>query len=132
MNLRGIVRTEFPKKVKAAAFRRCCDSKGVPRCETCRKELRAGHTIFEHVQPDGLSGEPTLENCKVHCRPCADVKTFKEDNPRMQKADRQLKKSFGISDSRSRIQSAGFRKAPAQRSATRPLTKNVSVRGAIS
>lgn len=95
-SLRGIARTEFPKSVKAAAFRRCCDAKGVPHCENCNIPLSGPNTIFEHVTPDGLGGEPTLANCKVFCRNCASKKTFAQDNPRMQKADRQLKAGYGI------------------------------------
>lgn len=97
MNLRGFQRTEFPRRVKAEAFRRCCDANGVPHCESCGIELTAGNTVYEHVQPDGLGGEPTAENCKVFCRKaCATRKTVSEDNPRMQKADRQLKANYGI------------------------------------
>lgn len=95
-NLRGQQRREFPQAVRKLAFARCCRD-AVPHCETCDCELneRTG-TIYEHVIPDGLGGEPTLENCKVHCKTCADVKTFTEDNPRMAKADRVLKKTFGL------------------------------------
>lgn len=52
--------------------------------------------VYEHVQPDGLGGEPTLENCRVHCDVCATRKTVEEDNPRMAKADRVLKANFGL------------------------------------
>ena len=38
-------------------------------------EWTAATLIYEHDIPDGLGGEPTLENCKVHCRICADIKT---------------------------------------------------------
>jgi len=95
MNLRGGKRTEFPLSVKKKAFSRCC-REGTPRCETCGIVLTGGNVIYEHVIPDGLHGDPTLENCKVHCRTCADTKTFTQDNPRMAKADRQLKASFGL------------------------------------
>jgi hypothetical protein len=96
-SLRGFTRTEFPKRVKAAAFARCCDPQGIPRCESCGIVLTGGNIVYEHVQPDGLGGEPTLENCKVFCRKiCATRKTVDEDNPRMAKADRQLKANFGI------------------------------------
>lgn len=101
MSLRGLERTEFPRKVKAAAFKRCCQD-GEPYCETCGIKLTGGNIVYEHVQPDGLSGEPTLENCKVNCKTCAARKTFDEDNPRMQKADRSLKKAFGIATRRGR------------------------------
>lgn len=97
MNIRGFTRTEFPKRVKAAAFARCCDDRGIPHCESCGVILTGGNIVYEHMQPDGLGGEPTLENCKVYCRKvCATRKTVDEDNPRMAKADRQLKASYGI------------------------------------
>lgn len=126
-SLRGAERKEFPQKVRKAAFKRCClngDKPGIPQCETCGAELgkRTG-TIYEHVIPDGLGGEPTLENCKVHCKTCADKKTHQEDNPRMQKADRVLKAEYGLQANRKKIQGGGFRKAGSQRSASRPLER---------
>lgn len=118
MNLRGFERREFPLSVRKLAFKRCCRNG-----KSCPIELRAGNIIYEHVDPDGLGGEPTLENCKVHCKNCADVKTFTEDNPRMQKADRVLKKNFGLQGKKQKIRSPGFRKAPPQNTASRPLEK---------
>lgn len=123
MNLRGQTRREFPQSVRKLAFARCCRN-GQPYCEGCGCEINARTgMIYEHVIPDGLGGEPTLENCKVHCKTCADVKTFTQDNPRMAKADRVLKKNFGLRPSRVKIQSAGFRKAAPQRSASRPIER---------
>lgn len=96
--LRGLARTEFPQSIRKAAFARSCKPDGQPKCEApgCGRMIRAGHLRFEHVQPDGLGGEPTIENCKVYCDVCADRKTFTEDNPRMAKADRVLKATFGM------------------------------------
>ena len=98
MSLRGQKRTEFPQSVRKAAFARACKPDGIPKCEApgCGKVIRAGHLIFEHVQPDGLGGEPTIDNCKCYCDVCADKKTVEEDNPRMAKADRVLKVTFGM------------------------------------
>lgn len=123
MNLRGHKRQEFPQKVRKLAFARCCKPDGIPKCETCTNMLRAGAIVYEHVIPDGLGGEPTLENCKVHCKNCATEKTAREDNPRMAKADRVLKSTYGLRASRKKIQSAGFRKAAPQRTASRPLER---------
>jgi 5-methylcytosine-specific restriction endonuclease McrA len=94
-SLRGDERTEFPQSTRKAAFKRCCRN-GVPHCETCGIELRSGNIVYEHVDPDALGGEPTIENCKVHCRNCAHRKTVDEDMPRIRKADRVLKKSYGL------------------------------------
>lgn len=122
-SLRGHERKEFPASVRKAAFIRCCRN-GIPRCEGCDVMLRAGNIIYEHIVPDGLQGEPTLENCKVHCKNCADVKTFTEDNPRMAKADRVLKKTYGLGRTKKKIQSRGFQKLEPQRTASRPIVKN--------
>src|ERR1017187_2461970 len=123
MNLRGEQRQEFKQRVRKLAFKRCCGKGGIPKCETCGIFLQSGNIFYEHVTPDGLGGEPTLENCKVHCKTCADVKTFTEDNPRMAKADRVLKANYGLRPTRKKIQSAGFRKVPPQRSASRPIER---------
>jgi 5-methylcytosine-specific restriction endonuclease McrA len=48
------------------------------------------------VEPDGLGGEPTLENCQVACGACHKRKTHTEDRPIMAKADRQKKSGAGI------------------------------------
>ena len=123
-NLRGQERREFPLSVRKLAFKRCCRD-GIPYCEGCGNQIRQT-PIYEHVIPDGLGGEPILDNCKVHCKTCADTKTFTEDNPRMVKADRVLRKTYGLKPSRQKIQSAGFRKGAPQRTATRPLVRHSS------
>jgi hypothetical protein len=112
MNMRGMSRREFPQSVRKTAFVRCCKD-GIPHCEGCGIMIRAGNLIYEHVQPDGLQGEPTLENCKVHCRNCADTKTFTDDNPRMAKADRVLKATYGLKAKKRPMpgsKASGFRK----------------------
>ena len=97
-NLRGEKRTEFPQSVRKAVFARSCKPDGIPKCEApgCGKIIRAGHLRFEHLLPDGLGGEPTIENCGAWCDVCADKKTFTEDNPRMTKADRVLRITYGL------------------------------------
>lgn len=85
-------RREFDKRVRAQAAER---AKG--HCERCATKLMAGSYHYDHITPDGLGGEPTLENCQVLCLTCHKGKTVSEDNPRMQKADRIRKKHvYGI------------------------------------
>lgn len=121
MNLRGQERREFPQKVRKKAFARCCRD-GIPYCEGCGNQIRQT-PIYEHVIPDGLGGEPTAENCKVHCKTCADVKTFTEDNPRMAKADAVLKHNYGLEPSKKKWGSRGFQPAKPQHTASRPIQK---------
>lgn len=103
------MRHEFGAKIKAAALKRCMNPQGVPLCECdhgglrCKAPMRSGNLFFDHVVPDGLGGEPTLENCAVLCKTCHDRKTFGSDNPRMQKADRQRKKHFGLTGPKRKI-----------------------------
>lgn len=50
---------------------------------------------YDHVLPDALGGEPTLENCAVLCRACHDEKTHKSDVPRISKMKRQRVRNLG-------------------------------------
>jgi len=127
MSLRGHKRREFPQSVRKAAFIRCCKNgtkPGIPQCENCGNDLVAGNIEYEHLDPDGLGGEPTLENCGVWCRvPCSSAKTHKQDNPRMAKADAVLKSTYGLKPAKKKIQSKGFTKAAPQRRASTPPDK---------
>src|SRR6266705_3643293 len=94
------MREEFPRRVKALAFKRCCDEAGITHCEGCGIVLVAGNVHYDHDMADGLGGEPTLANCKVLCiKTCHKEKTIYQDNPIMQKADRVLKKTYGVAKS---------------------------------
>ena len=121
-SLRGKKRNEFPQEVRKAAFRRCCGKDGIPKCEGCGNPLRAGGIFYEHMDPDGLGGEPTLENCQVRCGACKRAKD-KTDNAIMAKADRVLRKTFGLTPSKKKIQSRGFAKSSPQHTASRPIRK---------
>ena len=95
------MRKEFSRRVKALAFKRCCDEMGVPHCEKCGVVLVAGNVNYDHDIAAGLGGRSDLENCRVLCiKICHAKKTHTEDNPIMQKADRVLKKTYSISTSR--------------------------------
>jgi 5-methylcytosine-specific restriction enzyme A len=96
-----MARSEFPAKVKREAWDRC---KGL--CDGCTAKLFPGRYQFDHDRADGLGGEPTIENCKVLCTSCHDVKTHKHDRPIMQKADNIKAKHLGIK------RPSGFRKPP--------------------
>jgi hypothetical protein len=62
------------------------------------------------IVPDG--GGPTLENCKLRCKTCADIKTETEDKPQMAKADRVLKKTYGLRKRRRTIPGRKFDGTP--------------------
>lgn len=99
-------RQEFSARVKLQAYQR---SLGVidkkPHCEVlwrgqhgwerCGK-LILGIPEYDHIQPDGLGGPPTLANCQVSCRACHQQKTHTVDRPIMQKADNQRNSAAGI------------------------------------
>jgi 5-methylcytosine-specific restriction protein A len=111
-------RREFSKPVKREALKRAnkrCEGEG---CGA----LFGMKFHFDHDIADGLGGEPTLENCKVLCHPCHAEKTAKHDIPLIAKTKRIQDKHNGIRPP-SRLQSAGFRKAPPQKSASRPIVR---------
>jgi 5-methylcytosine-specific restriction protein A len=100
-----MARSEFPAKVRQAAWARC---KGRCEAEGCGLKLQVGKFHFDHDMPDGLGGKPTLDNCKVLCIACHLEKTTTKDNPRMTKADNQMKAQWGLKPKRGR----GFQKPP--------------------
>ena len=105
------MRKEFSRRVKALAFKRCMDEDGIPHCEGCGVILVAGNVNFDHDISDGLGGDNSLANCKVLCiKICHAKKTLTQDNPIMQKADRVLKKTYGIAKSRNPM--PGSRNSP--------------------
>lgn len=85
------MRHEFPAKIKAAAALRANG-----KCEECTRRLLTGDFHYDHVIPDALGGEPTLENCAVLCRSCHRIKTGSGDIPRIAKAARNYRKARGI------------------------------------
>lgn len=86
------MRREFSKQIKRDAFAR---SHGF--CEAgCGAKLFPGKFHYDHDIPDGLGGDPTLENCKVLCHECHGVKTRKRDVPAIAKAKRVRDLHIGI------------------------------------
>ena len=87
------MRQEFTAKVKREALAR---SNGY--CEGCTKKLFVGDYHYDHDNPDGLTGEPTLENCRVLCKACHGAKTVK-DVAMIARAKRRELKHAGIKKS---------------------------------
>jgi len=86
-------RREFSKQVKRDAFVRAngnCEGHG------CGARLHVGKFHYDHEIPDGLGGEPTLDNCKVLCMACHKVKTTTKDIPAIAKAKRISDRQKGI------------------------------------
>lgn len=87
-----MTRKNFSKAVKVACIKRATRD-SVVYCEECR--LPAKKWQIDHVNPDGLTGEPTLENAKLLCLPCHDVKTNTKDKPAIAQAQRREAKHLG-------------------------------------
>ena len=82
------MRREFPTKIKVAAFEKCNG-----KCQKCGVKILSG-AQYDHVLPDWLGGEPTIENCEVLCSPCHRIKT-KKDVAMIAKAKRVRAKHIG-------------------------------------
>lgn len=120
-----MARREFVKEIKRAALRRAagfCEGIRETGCR-CDWPLSLGKFDFDHINPDGLTGEPTLENCQVLCRTCHDLKT-KQDREAIDRAKRREDAHFGTgTEPRQKLRSAGFHKAPKRHTATSPVEK---------
>lgn len=100
-----MARKEFSKSVKVAALKRAMVN-GIIRCEECHCEAKRPE--IHHVNPDALTGEPTLENAMVLCRDCHREKTSAQA-PIIAKAKRREARQLGIRK-RPQLKSAGFPK----------------------
>jgi 5-methylcytosine-specific restriction protein A len=112
-------RREFTKQVKRDAFLR---AKGCCEGTDCGIKIKIGGARYDHIIPDALGGEPTLDNCQVLCEPCHKIKTGKRDVPTIAKTKRIQDREMGIRKP-SRLQSRGFTPAPPQNRASKPLQK---------
>lgn len=83
-------RDEFRKATKQDAWARCGG-----KCEGCGKEFQDGERVeFDHIVPDALRKNASLENCQVLCSPCHLEKT-KCDVRNIAKAKRIARKNTG-------------------------------------
>lgn len=119
------MRTEFTKRTMREAYERSeglCE--GILKDGTrCNANLANKAKHFDHIIPDAIGGTNDLANCQVLCVPCHDDKTRKIDIPIIAKAKRVSDKYRGI-----KIRSKGFRKAPPQRTASRPIQRRAESR----
>lgn len=127
-------RREFSALVKREAWKRCngmCEADRLPEgvadfpklCINVPKEL-------DHIEPDCLGGEPTLENSAWLCRQCHAEKTKADASARKTRNAHRVRKDrpkTGWFQPGRKLQSRPFRKAEPQRSASRPLSKGVGV-----
>ena len=120
-----MARREFPAAVKREAIKRSgfiCEGvtdDGV----RCSIPVGQGKPVeYDHVLPDWMGGEPTLENCAALCKLCHKIKTALDAADRGQ-ARRRSDRHNGISAPRQRLVSRGFPRAAPQKAASRPLRK---------
>jgi 5-methylcytosine-specific restriction enzyme A len=86
------MRKNFSDAVKVARF-----NLAGGKCETCGMDLRHRRKAFDHFDPDGMTGKPVLENCRLTCLPCHESKT-KIDVARIAKAKRREARHIGVKD----------------------------------
>lgn len=99
--------SEFSGKVRSLAFKRCAG-----KCEKCGAKLKVGEGEYDHIIPLALTGESTLDNCQVLCRPChrdPGAKTA-DDVKAIAKSKRREARHFGFDAPKQPISSAGFAK----------------------
>lgn len=96
------MRTEFSNKVKRDALKRANGKCEVPGCGAF---LSLNKYHYDHIIPDQLGGDASLDNCQVACWACHKEKT-RQDVADIAKAKRRERKHHGI---RARSQFQGSR-----------------------
>ena len=112
-----MARKEFPKSVKVAVVKRATRD-GAVYCEECQGLAKTFD--IDHVNADGLTGEPVLENARLLCKACHAEKT-KGDVTVIAKAKRREAKHLGVKTAPTKkIESAPMAKAEPQKKASKP------------
>lgn len=111
-------RREFPKAVKVAVIKRAMRN-GVICCEGCG--ALAKRFQIDHKRPDGLLGEPTLENAQLLGECCYAPKNA-DDTRTIAQAKRREAKFLGASRPSGALRSRGFNKSPPR---DKTLTKSI-------
>lgn len=88
-----MARQEFTRSVKVAAIKRATVN-GQVYCEACGC-MTKGKFEIDHIRPDGLLGEPTIENARILCVACHKEKT-KSDVGAIAKAKRVEARHVGL------------------------------------
>lgn len=103
-----MARREFPTSVKVAVIKRSTRD-GVTYCEKCKAIAKRWQ--IDHVNPDGLTGKPVIENAMLICKPCYSVKN-PADTRVIAQAKRREARHVGAVQPKAPIQSRGFPKKP--------------------
>lgn len=93
-----MTRREFTKATKRDAYERsegCCEGI-LTSGERCNANLAHKPCHYDHVIPDAIGGDNSLQNCAVLCLPCHLEKTTKRDIPIIAKSKRIADKHRGI------------------------------------
>lgn len=125
MTLQFIAPTKRRKMTKARAARIFLSRNGI--CFNCRQQIRAGQSWFiEHpdaVAQGGSDEDADLWPSHTKCKPAKDA----VDAASKAKRDRLVTSGWQQGERRSKWQSRGFEKRPAQHSATRPLRRKAEI-----
>ncbi len=114
-------RREFPRTVKVAVVKRATRN-SILYCEKC--ELPAKKWQIDHINPDGITGEPVITNAMLLCEPCHAEKT-KHDVANIAKAKRREAAHLGVRPA-PKLKGPKFHRAAPQRTASRPLTRTTN------
>lgn len=95
-------------------------------CPKCTRKLIPGQWACDHIVALVNGGQHRESNLQPLCvTPCHSEKT-KADVAEKRVVARKRVKHLGLQTAKRKIQSAGFRKAPPQNSATRPIEKRAA------
>ena len=101
-------RLEFSPQIKRLAYQRSegiCECHLVPmlrRPKGCGQKLGVGNVFYEHIIPDKLKSDNSLDNCAALCKTCWKEKTSSYDLPTIAKSNRVRDRARGIKPTRGR------------------------------
>ncbi len=98
----AMTRLEFKSATKRDAYKRSrgvCECARIPflrRPKGCGIVLGTGNVFYEHIIPDNIQRDNSLDNCAVLCRTCWREKTSRYDAKVIAKSNHQRDRARGI------------------------------------
>jgi 5-methylcytosine-specific restriction enzyme A len=95
-------RLEFDKATKREAYDRhggvceCGRCWQLKRPQGCGRPTGIANIYYEHINPDAMKLDNSLENCAVLCKTCWQEKTATSDIPTIAKSNRVRDRARGI------------------------------------
>lgn len=99
-------RLEFTAQTKRDAYKRSngiCECHRIPQMVRCGQPLTSGNIFYEHINPDAIRKDNSLDNCAALTKTCWRIKTDRYDRKVIVRNNRARDRAIGARGVHSKI-----------------------------